>query len=584
MPASIRYEKIDDTGLAGPVTEMNGGLMAETTIYVAKRVVTMNPANPSGSAVAVRDGRVLGVGSVDELAAWGEHEIDDRFADKVLTPGFIETHCHSSTGGRWLNPYVGYFDRADPEGVIWKGCKDIFEVIDRLKALEAAMTAEGQPDDELLHVWGLDPLYFDGERMYASHLDTVSATRPIFVHHASGHLATVNSALMRAENITADSMTPGVVKGADGSPNGELQEPAAMSLATKAYAQMAASRMAPEALWNFGYEARNTGTTMVADLGTGTFEDPLVDLWRGIVEDDDFPMRVMLTASNIMGGTAAPVELAARTAELWRSGCSDKLRFGIVKLILDGSIQGFTARISYPHHYTVPGDSSDNGLWLTAPDQIADILDPYHRAGLTVHCHCNGDQATEAYVDAVEEVLERHPRWDHRHTVQHCQLTKSAQYRRMASLGMCANIFSNHIFYWGDQHRDHTVGPERARGMDACATAQREGVPYSIHSDSGVTPLGGLHVAWCAVNRLTATGDVLGEFEKISVEDAMYAITLGAAFQMKMDHEVGSIEAGKFADFAVLESDPFEVDPIDLKDIGVWGTVLGGVPFEAPRT
>ncbi|MDG2262990.1 MAG: amidohydrolase family protein, partial [Actinomycetota bacterium] len=383
MPTSIRYEKIDDTGLAGPVTEMNGGLMAETTIYVAKRVVTMNPANPSGSAVAVRDGRVLGVGSVDELAAWGEHEIDDRFADKVLTPGFIETHCHSSTGGRWLNPYVGYFDRADPEGVIWKGCKDIFEVIDRLKALEAAMTAEGQPDDELLHVWGLDPLYFDGERMYASHLDTVSATRPIFVHHASGHLATVNSALMRAENITADSMTPGVVKGADGSPNGELQEPAAMSLATKAYAQMAASRMAPEALWNFGYEARNTGTTMVADLGTGTFEDPLVDLWRGIVEDDDFPMRVMLTASNIMGGTAAPAELAARTAELWRSGCSDKLRFGIVKLILDGSIQGFTARISYPHHYTVPGDSSDNGLWLTAPDQIADILDPYHRAGLT---------------------------------------------------------------------------------------------------------------------------------------------------------------------------------------------------------
>jgi len=109
----------------------------------------------------------------------------------------------------------------------------------------------------------------------------------------------------------------------------------------------------------------------------------------------------------------------------------------------------------------------------------------------------------------------------------------------------------------------------------------REGISFSIHSDSPVTPMGHLHTAWCAVNRITPSGDVLGEHERIPVHDAMVAITLGGAQQIKMDHLVGSIESGKMADFAVLEEDPYEVDPVRLKDIGVWGTVLGGIPMPA---
>ncbi|MCP4962733.1 MAG: amidohydrolase family protein, partial [Actinomycetia bacterium] len=193
----------------------------------------------------------------------------------------------------------------------------------------------------------------------------------------------------------------------------------------------------------------------------------------------------------------------------------------------------------------------------------------------------NGDQTAEVFIDAVEQALLDQPRWDHRHTVQHCQLTTPAQYRRMSALGMCANIFSNHIFYWGDQHVEFTVGPERAARMDACATAEREGVSFSFHSDAPVTPLGHLHVMWCAVNRTTASGNVLGPDERISVDTAMRAATIDAAFQLKLDHMIGSIEAGKLADFAVLDDDPFEVDPTELKDIGVWGTVVGGRPFEA---
>ncbi len=553
--------------------------MADTTIFKARKIITMNPANPSGDAVAVRDGKVLGVGTVEELSRWGDHVVDDRFADKVLMPGLIEAHCHAGTGSVWRNTYCGFFDRRDPEGRLWTGCKNIEEVVERLREVDERMTADGRDENDTLLAWGVDPLYFDGERMYAHHLDKVSTTRPIYLNHASGHLSTVNSKLMADENITRDTSAPGVAKDVDGEPNGELQEAAKM-LASRANTEMMAGWFSKEGVWNFGYAARNTGHTTVIDLASGPLDDETSELWSSIVEDPMFPARVMRASSLARDRNSDPADVAAMTVRR-KTESTEKLHYGVVKLFLDGSIQGFTARLSYPFHYTLPAGNPENGLWLTAPDQIADIIFPFHAAGLTVHCHCNGDEATEAFIDAIEEVLERYPRWDHRHTVQHCQLTKNAQYRRMAALGMCANIFTNHIFYWGDQHREFTVGPERAYGMDACASAQRLGVSYSIHSDSPVTPLGSLHVAWCAVNRRTATGRTLGEHEKITVGDALYAITLGAAHQMKMDHLIGSIEAGKFADFAVLEEDPLEIDPMRLKDIEVWGTVLGGEPLRS---
>ncbi len=548
------------------------------TIYPAQRVITMNPANPEGQAVAVLGDRVLGVGAVEELAGWGEHIIDDRFADHVLVPGFVEAHCHAGTGAVWINPYVGFFPRRAPDGLLWDGCKSIDDVVDRLVAVDAQMSEDGAPDEAVLYAWGLDPLYFEGERMYAHHLDRASRTRPIFVHHVSGHLATVNTALLRREAITADSPTPGIAKGPDGEPNGELQEPAAMRLATEAFALAMANRETVEGLWNFGRESRNAGHTTVIDLASGALDPESNERWSSVVDDQAFPARVMRASSFPRDRQSDAADLAEVAASL---ASTDKLRYGVVKLFLDGSIQGFTARIGWPFYYNPPPGNPENGIWLTAPEQMADIVEPFHRAGLTVHCHCNGDQATEVFIDAIETVLERYPRWDHRHTVQHCQLTTKAQYKRMAALGMCANIFANHLFYWGDQHRDFTVGPERARGMDACATAKREGVSFSIHSDAPVTPLGHLHPAWGAVNGFTASGQVLGDHEKISVHDAMHAITLGAAHQIKMDHDVGSIEAGKLADFAVLDADPYEVNPLEIKDIGVWGTVLGGVPSPA---
>ena len=182
----------------------------------------------------------------------------------------------------------------------------------------------------------------------------------------------------------------------------------------------------------------------------------------------------------------------------------------------------------------------------------------------------------------LEQALTDLPRADHRHTLQHCQMADAAQFRRMATLGVCVNLFANHLYYWGDAHAAQTIGPDRARRMDACGSALAHGVAMAMHSDAPITPMAPLFTAWCAVNRITSSGVVLGEHERITVPQALQAITLGAAYTLRMDHLVGSIEVGKYADFCVLDDDPTAVEPMRLKDIAVAGTVLGGQVMQRP--
>jgi predicted amidohydrolase YtcJ len=253
------------------------------------------------------------------------------------------------------------------------------------------------------------------------------------------------------------------------------------------------------------------------------------------------------------------------------------LRLGMVKIVVDGSIQGFSARLRWPGYY----NGAAQGLWYVAPPHLAEALELALARGVHVHCHTNGDEATELVLDTMEAALRKHPSPDHRFTLQHCQLADSAQFRRMKQTGMSVNLFPNHHFHWGDEHYRLTVGPERAERMNACRTALDTGVPLAIHSDAPVTPLGPLSTAWCAVNRTTASGRTLGAHEKISVAEALRTITLGAAWTLKLDGEVGSIETGKRADFAVLEDDPTEIGAEKLADVRIWGTVQGGRVFEA---
>ena len=539
-----------------------------TIIYSARKILTMNPRCPEATHVAVRDGRVLGAGALDDLAGWGDHELDDRFAGKVLMPGFVEGHCHSWEGNAWEDAYLGFFDRTAPDGTLHRGLKSIDAVVERFRAAEAEISDPGAA----AMGWGFDPIFFGGRRMVAADLDRVSATRPVIVMHQSGHIVNVNSEVLRRADITRDTDVQGLVTDASGEPTGELQGPALRSIAYRTAGRDRFLDMGRgDALWRFAHSARRAGVTTATDLANELREETVASQ-LAITAHESYPLRIVPA----FFANTRPANEGVEWVESLVPHSHDRLRFGLVKLVLDGSIQGFTARMKWPGYY----NGHENGLWYIEPrEELPRIIGAYHRAGLQVHVHTNGDEATEAAIDAIESVLREHPAPDARFTLQHCQMAHDAHFRRMARLGICANLFANHLYYWGDQHHALTMGPERAERVDAAGSAKRLGVPFSIHSDAPVTHLAPLFTAWCAVNRMTASGRVLGEAERITVPDALHAITLGAAFTLKLDTEIGSIETGKRADFAILENDPLAVEPEALKDIAVWGTFVGGRVF-----
>lgn len=541
-----------------------------TTIFSAKKILTQNPARPVVTHVAVRDGRILGAGSLDELNGWGDYTLDERFADKVIMPGLVEGHSHAMEGTLWKYTYVGYFDRMDPHGKVWPGAPDIEAVLQRLKEADANLTDASVP----LPGWSLDPIYFDNRRVTREDLDQVSTTRPIGIMHASGHILNVNSkALEMAGLLETGIEHPGVPLGDDGLPTGELKGPDVMT-PVGIHVGFDRDMLAcdEEGLIDFAKLCVRTGVTTATDLAA-RLPDKAVQMMTEVTSREDFPARIV---SLRFHHGVTPLELIEHVKKL-KPQSTERLRLGMIKVVVDGSIQGFSARIRWPGYY----NGADNGLWYITPEQLRDIVDMALENDIHIHTHTNGDEATELVLDTMEAALREHPSRDHRFTLQHCQLADRAQFRRMAKLGMCVNLFANHHFYWGDQHVQLTVGPERATRMNACATALEYGVPMAIHSDAPITPLGPLFTAWCAVNRITASGRTQGESEKISVADALYAITLGAAYTLKLDGEVGSIETGKCADFAILEDDPEAMAPEQLKDVRVWGTVQGGRVFSA---
>ncbi|MBG0868461.1 amidohydrolase [Burkholderia sp. 9777_1386] len=547
---------------------------APVTIFTARRILTMNPAQPSATHVAVRDGRILAVGDAADAAAWptrfGACAADDTLRDKVLMPGLVEGHCHLMEGAMWDAVYVGYYDRRGPDGTLWPGLRSLDSVLDRLMEAERAIT-----DDGPLLAWGFDPIFFGTARLTVRELDRVSAARPIAILHASVHLMNVNGAMLARAGIDEDTDIDGVSRDADGRPTGELQEFAAMLPVYQTIGGKLAISASekPHAVWNFGRVAQLAGVTTATDLVNDLSPDGNRTLHE-VTADPDYPVRIV--------PAFAPQRNPARSvdsvlAEIERN--TDKLHVGPVKFIVDGSIQGFTARVRWPGY----AGGQPNGLWLIPPAQLVDVFEPFHRAGLQLHVHTNGDEATDVVLDAMTTLLARHPRPDHRHTLQHCQMADAAQLKRVRALGMCVNFFANHLYYWGDAHYSQTIGPDRANRMDAAGSARRLGIPFALHSDAPITPLNPLFTAWCAVQRETASGRVLGEGERLSVDDALHAITLGAAYTLRMDHLVGSIEVGKFADFAVLDDDPSVCAPARLKELAVWGTVLGGRVFRSPR-
>lgn len=537
--------------------------MSGIDVFAARKIITMDPNRPEATHVAVRDGWVLAVGDATCGDEWGEVKHRDDLADSVLMPGFVEGHAHMMAGSIWAFAYAGYHDRIDPNGKLWKGMTTIEEVVEGLSAYEKTL-----PEGEPLVGWGFDPIFLTTERLSAKHLDAISTERPIAIIYSNFHLMCVNSKSLEMAQYSRETNVEGVVKGADGQPHGELQEMAAMfPVMRRLNIDFRGLSQTEAAIKSYGEVCKRAGVTTVTDL-FATLEDADIDQMRRVTGADDFPVRIVPAVNAL---SVAPEEIAARALEI-KSKSTDKLRLGAVKLMTDGSIQGYTARVKWPHHVT----GHPNGIWNTPPEQIFALVDALHGAGVQMHIHVNGDEASEVTLDALEAAMAKHGRPGMRHVLQHCQMMGADQFRRCVDLGVCTNIFSNHIWYFGDQHYALTLGKDRAERMDASRAAIDAGVHIALHSDAPVTPMGPIKTAHYAVNRETMTGRVLGAAQRITVDEALYTITLGAAYTLRMDSEIGSIEAGKRADFAILGTDPYDVGASSLGEVPVNGTVTGG--------
>ena len=537
--------------------------MENVTVFEARKIVTMDRNCPEATHVAVRDGRIVGVGGADCGDGWGRVTRDDRFRSLVMMPGLIEAHAHVMAGGIWRFTYCGHYTRRDPDGTDWPGLGDYDALIDRLRAV-AAKTPPGNP----VIGWGFDPNFLSGRRLDKDHLDQVSSEHPVVVVHSNFHLLTANSAAIALAGYGSGTNIEGVVRGADGSPAGEMREFAAMTPVMDKVGLSFADLSDARAVADYGKVARIAGVTTVADLLSDLHEQEVAMLER-VTGDDAFPARYVPIMNAMVGD---PGDEAMRAVAL-RDRSTDKLHLGRAKLFTDGAIQGFTAKLKPPGYF----DGPDNGIWNMDVGHFRAAVKALHRAGVKTHVHTNGDAASELAIRAFADAMLETPNPDLRHTLEHVQLADYDQFKRMRALGLTVNIFSNHVHYFGDIHWTRTLGPDRAARMDAARDAWEVfGGDFAIHSDAPVTPLAPLVTAWIAVNRLTETGRQLGTAQCLTVAQALHCITRGAAFVLGMEDEVGTIACGKRADFALLDGDPTSVDPRHLRDVAVAGTVLGG--------
>jgi len=203
----------------------------------------------------------------------------------------------------------------------------------------------------------------------------------------------------------------------------------------------------------------------------------------------------------------------------------------------------------------------------------------FWNAGFQLHAHTNGDKSTEALINLVERLQAQKPRFDHRTLLEHFLYAKEDQMTRMKALGMGISANPYYQYILADMYAENWLGEDRGRNMSPLAGVKRVGMPLMLHSDAPMAPLSPLTLVWTAVNRTTINGNQNAKTQALTVDQALRAVTIDAAWAMGKESKIGSIRAGKNADFVILEQNPYRVSKNRIKDIKIWGTVYGGQPY-----
>ena len=561
--------------LAAPLI-MAAGKPAPVTVFEAARIVTMEPSAPQARFAAVSDGIVLGVAdSLEELKPWTngrEVSLDRRFARNILMPGLIDPHIHPMQAAVMLNmPFIAPDDWSLPDGE-YPGAQTPAVYREKLRAELARSKAEP------FITWGHHELFHGPiDRM---ELDQIAPDRAVVVWQRSFHEVIMNSAaLARYQLDTPERVAAAVAAGGADPDHADLAKGVFAETALPvALAKMRPDLLTPAQL-SHGMAALqemmlNSGVTTTSDMATGIFApfDVEAGLIKAAFDRADAPARVMLmpVAAALPEGSDLDPWLTGVTARY----ASPKIRVDRrVKMFADGAFFAQNMRMNDPG-YT----DGHEGKWMTEPEVLAGQLRRFWDAGFDLHIHVNGDEGLDAVLDGLDTLA---PRTGQTVTLEHLGYATEAQARRIGRAGWMVSAQPNYIRVLGDAYAENGLGADRAAVMNRLGSLERKGVPLGLHSDFNMAPIDPLYLAWIATNRVTIAGHDKAPQEKLSLDKAMRAITIEAAQVIGMDAMIGSIAAGKKADFTVLDKDPYAVGAERLREIRVRGVIFEGRYFEA---
>jgi hypothetical protein len=526
------------------------------TVYVGGPMLTMDAQDRIVEAVGIEGDRIGAVGTPAEVRAWagaGATEID--LHGRALLPGFIDAHGHF--------PGAGVYARAaDLNSPPIGDVRTIDDLVERLQAQAENVSSR----DWVLGLGYDDTLLSPQRHPTRADLDRVSTTQPVAAIHISAHLAAVNTvALKRLEigPVTADPEGGRIQRDDRGAPTGVLEESAAQPVVERLMRPGLFGSLA--ILREGGRRALRAGVT-TAQVGYATTDTLAIATASrfGLV-----PLRVVIWPAPDLAGEALDGRRTLRSTD------DNWVRFGAVKLIADGSIQGYTASLSAPYYVPPGNDPTYRGYPRYRKEDLRELVMRFHAAGKQVAVHGNGDAAIDDILDAIEAAQREAPRPNARHVIVHAQMARSDQLDRMRALGVIPSFFVLHTYYWGDRHRDRFLGPERAARISPAASARARGIRFTLHCDAPVVPLEPLRLVWSAVNRRSTSGAIIGPDERIPVMAALRAVTIDAAWQHFEEAHKGSLEPGKLADLVILSRSPLD-DPEHIDAITVEETIVGG--------
>lgn len=549
----------------------------EIVVFIAKKIVTMDPTRPTATAVAVRGGEILSVGSLADLQPWLKahpHKIDTQFKDKVLMPGLIDPHMHPMLGAIafqafWITPEPwNVMGRKTPATIGEKAYRD---------ALNAAFVAR-QKDTPVFMTWGFSA-DTHGE-LSVEALDSISKDVPILVLQRSMHEIYLNTpmlALLKAKGMDENKFKdhPQI----DWKKNHFWED----GMFTVVLPHLADTLLDPVTvdpayLKTRDYLAYN-GVTTVADLSTGSTNwDLEMAAIKRTMDTPDSPVRVRLTPDvyKLSIALKSPEAAMKLVGQLTAHNTNHLIFNNGIKLFADGAMFSQAMQIGDPGYI-----DGHKGEWITQPGPFAEFARSYWNAGYQIHVHTNGDAGAKMVLDTLQTLQGEKPRADHRFTIEHYGYADDGTSRRIAKLGAQVSANPFYLYDLGDRYAANGLGTDRAARIAPLGGLVRRNVNVGLHSDFPMAPAEPLFLAWCAASRETISGTVFAPSERLTLDEAIRAVTIDAAYVIGMETELGSIEAGKLADFAVLDKDPYEVGVKGLRNIKVWGTVFEGRPFKA---